>query len=116
MIDLSLKNINNNIYIDDDLEEALQELDILFYTENTELIGDIDFGINLEQYLWILSPAVESIKSYINDKLMNLQYLQKFQYNLDVEYISGDIKSEYRIKIDIYLENKQKIKKEYIFK
>ena len=116
MIDLSLNNINNNIYIDNDLEEAIQELDILFNTENTELLGDIDLGVNLEQYLWILTPTIDSIKSYLNEKLMDLQYLQKFQYNLDVDYVGGDIKSEYRITIDIYLENKQKIKKEYIFK
>lgn len=113
MIDLSL---TNNIYINNELDEALQELDILFNTENTELIGDIDVGINMQQYLWTLTPAVTSLKEYLNSKLMTLTYLQKFQYNLDVKYYHDDISSIYHIIIDIYLEDKQKIKKEYTFK
>ena len=113
MIDLSLRN---NLYITDDLDEALQELDILFNTENTELLGDIDVGINMQQYLWTLTPAVDSLKQYLQSKLNDLVYLKKFQYNLDIKHYSDDIGSMYHIIIDIYLENKQKIKKEYKFK
>ena len=113
MIDLSL---NNKVYIDDDLDEALQELDVLFNTENTELLGDVNFGVNMEQYLWTLTPTTDSLKQYLNNKLIELKYLQKFQYNLDVKYYVGDYRSIYHIVIDIYLDNKQKIKKEYTFK
>ena len=40
MIDLAL---TGDIIIDNELDEALQELDILFNTENTELIGYPEF-------------------------------------------------------------------------
>ena len=113
MIDLS---ISNNIYNDNELDEALQELDILFNTENTELIGDINIGINMQQYLWTLTPSVESLKEYLNSKLMDLTYLKNFQYNLDVKHYNDDIGSMYHIIIDIYINENQKIKKEYKFK
>lgn len=113
MIDLSIRN---NIYNDDDLEEALQELDILFNTENTELLGDINIGINMQPYLWTLTPSTDSLKQYLNSKLMNLTYLQKFQYNLNVKHYNDDIGSMYHVIIDIYINENRKIKKEYKFK
>ena len=70
----------------------------------------------MQQYLWTLTPAVTSLKEYLNSKLIGLTYLQKFQYNLDVKYYNNDINSIYHIIIDIYLEDKTKIKKEYKFK
>ena len=41
MIDLA---IDSRIYLQDLLDLSLQELDILFNTTNTELIGYTDFG------------------------------------------------------------------------
>ena len=113
MIDLA---IDNRVYINDDLDEALQELDILFNTECTELIGDTDFGVNIEQFLWTLTPMTDSLKSYISNKLRECTYLQKFNYSIDVKYYEGDFRSTYHLIINIYLNNHQKIKKEYNFK
>ena len=113
MIDLAL---NNQVYIDNDLNEALQELDILFGTECTELIGDIDFGTNIEQFLWTLSPMSESIKDYISKKMDNCYYLKKFNYNIDVKYYEGDFRSMYHLIISIYIDENHKIKKEYDFR
>lgn len=113
MIDLAL---DNRVYINNDLDEALQELDILFDTECTELLGDTEFGVNIEQFLWTLSPMTESIKSYISNKLNNCTYLQKFNYTIDVQYLEGDFRSMYHLIINIYIDEHQKIKKEYDFR
>lgn len=113
MIDLAL---NNKIYINNDLDEALQELDVLFGTECTELIGDTDFGVNIEQFLWTLSPMTDSIKEYISQKLNDCHYLQNFNYNIDVKYYEGDFRSMYHLIINIYLDDNYKIKKEYDFR
>ena len=48
LLDLSLKN---NLYIVDIFDAALQELEILFDTNNCELLGDSSFGTNFDQYL-----------------------------------------------------------------
>jgi len=113
MIDLAL---DNRVYINNTLDEALQELDILFGTECTELIGDTEFGVALDQFLWTLTPMTDSLKEYISSKLSKCQYLQKFQYSIDVKYYEGDYRSMYHLTIDIYLNDQQKIKKEYDFR
>ena len=113
MIDLAL---DNRIYINTILEEALQEIDLLFNTENTELIGDTNYGLSLDQFLWTLTPTEESFKEYIQNKLSNLVYLNQFQYNVNVQFLNGEYRSIYHITIDIYLENNEKIKKEYEFR
>ena len=65
MIDLA---IDDRVIINDKLDAALQELDLLFNTENTELIGMTNFGVSLDQFLWTLTPTTESFREYINDK------------------------------------------------
>lgn len=113
MIDLA---IDNRIFIENNLEAALQELDLLFNTECTELIGDPQFGVSLDQFLWTLTPTTESFRDYIEEKLSHLFYLKFFKYNLNIEFLEGEFRSIYHLSIDIYLDNNQKIKKEYQFR
>ena len=48
MLDLSL---DHNVLINTELEAAVQELNIIFNTETTVLIGCPTFGTNFEQFL-----------------------------------------------------------------
>jgi hypothetical protein len=113
MIDLAL---DNRVYINNDVEEALQELDLLFDTECTELLGDKDFGVSLDQFLWTLTPTTEALRDYIGEKLHQLKYLNNFRYDFDVKYYDAEYKSIYHIIIELYVDDYQKIKKEYTFK
>ena len=63
LLDLSLKN---NLYIVDIFDAALQELEILFDTNNCELLGDSSFGTNFDQYLWSMTPTTTDLKDYIS--------------------------------------------------
>ena len=90
--------------ISDDLEIALQELDLLFNTVNTELIGFPDFGTNFEQFLWQMHPNVESLKSYINKKIYTeTLILKNMDINLDVKYgeDSDTVENKYTVNIEI---------------
>ena len=51
MIDLA---IDSRIFLTEEIDLAVQELDVLFNTENTQLLGMPDFGSNFEQFLWQL--------------------------------------------------------------
>ena len=113
MIDLA---IDNRILIENNLDAALQELDLLFNTENTELIGMPEFGVSLDQFLWTLTPTTESFRKYIEEKLSTLFYLKFFNYNINVEFLEGEFRSIYHLTIDIYLSNNEKIQKEYEFR
>ena len=66
MVDLAL---TDNIFTESKIEEAIQELDILFNTVPTELIGDTTYGSNFLQFLWSLTPMEESITKYIYDRI-----------------------------------------------
>ena len=49
MIDLAL---DGRVMIRNIMDEAVQELDILFNTDTTELLGYPTYGTNFEQFLW----------------------------------------------------------------
>lgn len=113
MIDLAF---DNRIILTNELDLALQEIDILFNTENTELIGDINYGVNFDQFLWILTPTTTELEKYIYDKLRTLYYLNTFEYNVTVDFEPGEIRSIYHVKIDIYIGANQVLTKEYELK
>ena len=98
MIDLAL---TGDILIYDELDEALQELDILFNTENTELIGYPEFGTNFEQFLWEVTPATEDVKRYIYEVLTQTYYCNKLNVTVDVEVLEGEYRLIYNVKINI---------------
>ena len=110
--DLSL---GNSLLLTSELDCALQELDILFGTENTELIGYTDFGTNFEQFLWQMSPSPESLKSYILEKIGgNTYYLHKFKIDIEVLVTGGEIRNIYHVLITIE-DPYSKIKKEKLY-
>lgn len=113
MIDLA---IDNRVIIQDDLDEAIQELDLLLNTENTELLGDTQFGVSLDQFLWTLTPTTTALEQYLKDKLATLYYLNRFEYKLEVEFLEGEYRSIYHVKIYIYIDHDRTIKKEYEFR
>lgn len=100
MIDLA---IDSRIYLQDLLDLSLQELDILFNTTNTELIGYTDFGTNFEQFLWTLSPSIEEIKKYIVEKVqVHTLYLKNMDMNIDISIDTSDeVSKVYVINIEI---------------
>ena len=104
LLDLSLKN---NLYIVDIFDAALQELEILFETNNCELLGDSSFRTNFDQYLWAMTPTTTDLKDYISAKLNETTYISKLQRNVTVEFIKDEITYEtiYLVKIALYNDN-----------
>ena len=78
--------IDSRILLQTDLDLALQELDILFNVVNTELIGYPDFGTNFEQFLWELNPSIDSLYTYINQRIQTeTLYLKNMDFNILIE-------------------------------
>ena len=53
-IDLSL---DSRLFIRNELDAGVQELDLLLNTTNTELINYPQFGTDFDQFLWQLNPS-----------------------------------------------------------
>lgn len=98
ILDLAL---GDNIFINDTIDAAVQELDILFNTANTELIGNVDYGTNFEQFLWNLNPSEESLKSYVYEKINSTYFLAKMKVDVDVSIEDGTHRNIYNVTITV---------------
>lgn len=99
MIDLA---IDTRIFINTDIEEAVQELDLIFNTERTELIGYPEFGTNFEQFLWSLNPDPNKLKEYINNQIvMHSLFLREMNVDIDVQIYEGNYRNIYLVGISI---------------
>lgn len=106
MLDISL---DNNLFITDKTDAAVQELDLLFNTENTELIGYTDYGTNWWQYLWQLTPSVSDMRNYIANKIANTYFASQFHPVIDVEFAQGTHQSIYYVKITLKNDNDEEV-------
>ena len=113
MLDLSL---DHKILINNNFDAAIQELDILFNTETTELINCPEFGTNFEQFLWQLTPSVQSLKKYIYEKIKETYFLSKLNVDIDIELYKGEIRMIYDVKINISDKQGNNTTKNYQFR
>lgn len=113
MLDLAL---DHTVLINTELDAAVQELNILFSTETTELIGNPTFGTNFEQFLWQLTPAPDSIKQYITEKISGTYFLSQMHTDIDVQVIKGELRMIYYIKVHIKDAAGNKTTKEFQFR
>jgi len=98
MLDLA---IDSRVFIYNEIDEGLQELDLLFNTENTELLGYPQYGTNFEQFLWQMYPSPEAVEKYIYDKIQDTYFLRKLTVNVDVKVLSGEYRSIYHVIISV---------------
>lgn len=95
-------SLDNRIMLNDNLDCAIQELDMLFNTTNTELIGDTNYGTNFEQFLWQLTPSPSELKKYINDKIQQYTYyMSQYEYDINIRTELGELRDIYYVEITI---------------
>lgn len=99
MIDISL---DKTLFVINSLDAAVQELDMIFNTENTELIGYPTYGTNWWQYLWELTPLESSLTDYITTKINECYFVPDFNPVVEVQHINGTENSIYYIKITLH--------------
>ena len=97
MVDLAL---DSRVFIENDLDAALQEVDLILNTENTELIGYPEYGTEFETFLWSLTPTTSELEKYIKQKLSsNCLYINKFKLYVKADFLEGEYRSIYHVKI-----------------
>ncbi len=111
MLDLAL---DGRVFLYTELDCALQEIDMLLNTENTELIGYPEYGTEFETFLWTLTPTTLELEKYIKDKIMkNTLFAYKMDISVKASYIKGDYNSVYYVKIIVVDDNKNIGTREY---
>lgn len=117
MAQYDIKLFGDKMICDDPVEAAIQELDILFNTEQTELIGDTSFGVNFEQFLWTLNPSEHTVNQYIKDKIIaNTYYCNKLDISINTKIVEGTIRDIYEVTLTIKTNSGQEKIKNMIFK
>ena len=113
MLDLA---IDSRVFIYNELDAALQELDMIFNTENTELIGYPRYGTNFEYYLWQMSPSPNALKDYIDTKLSDSFFLSQMKKDVQVNVLEGKFRHIYYVVINLYDSFGNKGTREYQFR
>ena len=108
--------LDDSVFIKSNVAAALQELDILFNTEKTELIGYPTYGVNFEQFLWQLTPATSALKKYIIEKINDTYFLSKMNYDVEVNLYKGEIRMIYDVQIHIEDNRGNKTTRKYQFR
>lgn len=99
MLDLAL---DNRIFLNSELDCAIQEMDLILNTVNTELLGDVTYGTELDSFLWTLTPVTFELEKYIREKLtQNTYYLSRFNIDINVQFLKGEYRSVYLVKITL---------------
>lgn len=98
ILDLSL---DNRIVLMQPLDCAIQELNILFHTANTELIGNPEYGTNFEDFLWTLTPTTEALEEYITEKLQNTFFVSRLNPTVEVTTEPGIERDIYYVNINL---------------
>lgn len=98
-LDLAL---DTSLTVTSPFDAALQELDILLSTENTQVLGNTSFGVNMEQFLWQLTPSPSEVQSYIQQKILeNTFWCNKLSVQISVETVQGTIRDIYLVHITL---------------
>jgi hypothetical protein len=113
MIDLSL---DSKVFIRNSLDAAVQELDLLLNTTNTELIGYPSFGTEFEQFLWQMTPSPNAIKQYVQEKIYDTFFLSKMNVNINVEAIKGEFRYIYYLFFNITDSAGNSVQRKYQFR
>ena len=100
MIGLDL-SLTDDIILTKEIDCALQELDLLLSTENTELLGDTSYGVNMEQFLWEMTPSENEVRTYLYSKLNSTYYVAKYLKNIEVKWMDGTYRGMYYVTITL---------------
>jgi len=84
----------DEIEINDRVELLLQELEMILTTPKGSVLGDPDFGVSLDSYIWTTSKGSSHIKQdvdyQINTYISN-DTLKDIDLDMDVNFVKGEI-------------------------
>jgi hypothetical protein len=80
----------NKIIVDDLLRVIIQKYEMILFTNKGELLGDPDFGCDLERLLWQTKISASAVKRLIISQIDNyIPELQGTNYELEVEFFEN---------------------------
>jgi len=88
MVDFSLYKKNGLSTINTEVDLLIQQVDLLFDTTPTEVLGDEYFGTSYDKYLYDTRLSAENLKSIVSKDISSLN-LMGWNYDVDVYLLQG---------------------------
>ncbi|MFW6243475.1 MAG: hypothetical protein ACOC2W_04880 [bacterium] len=93
---------SRRIIEDRTLEFVIQKLENVLLTNKGEVLGDPNFGANLEFYLWSTNVPVSKIQNEITNQInIYIPELNQIQYSLNVDIFEGTYRDILQINITV---------------
>lgn len=106
--DLNIRGVGHPKYSstrvieDRTIEFVVQKLENVLFTNKGDVLGDPNFGANLEYYLWTTNVPVSKIENEIKSQINTyIPELNSFQYTLSVDIYEGTVRDILQINIKI---------------
>jgi phage baseplate assembly protein W len=96
------KYSSTRVIEDRTIEFVVQKLENLLFTNKGDVLGDPDFGANLEYYLWSTNVPVAKIEKEIRSQIETyIPELNQMQYTLSLEIYEGTARDILQVNIRI---------------
>lgn len=93
---------SNRIIEDRKIEVMIQKLENILFTNKGEVLGDPEFGSNLEYYLWSTTVPVSKMQRDIQDQIVRyIPEMSNYEYTLSLEVYEGTYRDILYINIKI---------------
>ncbi len=119
--DFNIRQKNEAQYSDapvitNELELFLQEIDVLFSTDEFEVLGNEGLGMSLEKFLGKWGLGNNQIKSFVIKKIQENCYMNEvFNWSVDVAFQQGQISDIMLLDVVIKDQSNTKILKKLSF-
>lgn len=77
---------------DDEIEVIVQKLEMILFTNQGEVLGNVTVGANLEYYLWSTKVSTNTLKKKVDEQIqLYIPELIKLGYTLSVNIYEGTV-------------------------
>ena len=88
--------------MDDLLELFKQQLESCLFTPKTSVLGDLDFGASLEEYIWSYKTSEHELNYVITEQISAFCTLSaEYPYKVQTTFYKGTIRDIAEVNIEI---------------
>lgn len=97
----------DEVQLTDELDLIIQQIDMLFSTTPTDVIGDPTYGSSYEKFIWDLSYPTSEIKRYAESQLLkNVEFFGN-KFNVNVSILHGECNDIILLEVNIFVQGHQ---------
>jgi len=97
----------DEIQLTEEVDLILQQIDMLFSTTPTDVIGEPKYGSEYETFIWDLSYPTSVIKEYAENQLaQNVEFFGN-SYSVNVSILKGEFNDIILLEVNVYVNGQQ---------